>query len=87
MIILVTGVGGLIGSKFSKWLVDNIPEVQVVGIDDLSGGYIENVTEKVAFFELSLNNFEETEKIFNRYSFDYVFHFAAYAAEGLVSIY
>ena len=83
MIILVTCVAGLIGSRFSKWLIENLPGVQIIGIDDLSGGYLENIPEKVKFFKFSLNNYQEIENIFEEYSFDYIFHFAAYAAEGL----
>jgi len=42
MNILITGVAGLIGSRFASWVVENTDNV-VIGIDDLSGGYVENV--------------------------------------------
>ena len=38
-VVLITGVGGLLGSRFSKWLIDSKRDVRVVGIDDFSGGY------------------------------------------------
>mgnify|MGYP000359474438 CR=1 FL=1 len=40
--ILITGVAGLLGSRLADWLVENT-EHEVIGIDDLSGGYIDNV--------------------------------------------
>ena len=40
--ILITGVGGLLGSRLADWIINNTDN-QVVGIDDFSGGYIENV--------------------------------------------
>lgn len=78
MKILITGVAGLMGSRFADWVIDNIPNVEVIGVDDLSGGYIENVNPKVRFKKLDLaQDFDFKENV------DYVFHFAAYAAEGL----
>ena len=56
--------------------------VQVIGIDNLSGGYLENINEKVIFRELDLANNLPSD-LFDNYKFDYVFHMAAYAAEGL----
>ena len=46
MNILITGVAGLLGSNLADWIVANT-EHKVVGIDDLSGGYIENVPKKL----------------------------------------
>tara|TARA_R110000823_G_scaffold207280_2_gene337897 strand:- start:550 stop:1545 length:996 start_codon:yes stop_codon:yes gene_type:complete len=83
MYILVTGTAGLLGSKFTEWLPGNLKDVIIVGIDDLSGGYLENVPDKTEFFNISLNNYKKVEEIFQSYKFDYIFHFAAYAAEGL----
>lgn len=81
--ILVTGNGGLLGSKFAEWLLENLKDVIVVGIDDLSGGYLESIHDKTEFFNISLNDYQKVEEIFQSYNFDYIFHFAAYAAEGL----
>lgn len=83
MFVLVTGVGGLIGSKFTEWLFLNIPDINIVGIDDLSGGYIENIPVKTIFNKISLDDKIKVEEIFLKYKFEYVFHFAAYAPEGL----
>jgi UDP-glucose 4-epimerase len=54
--ILITGVAGLLGSRLSDWIIENKPEVQIVGIDDLSGGYIENVNSKVELWQMNLVN-------------------------------
>lgn len=80
--ILITGVAGLIGSRMSDWIIENHPEYEVVGIDNLFGGYIENVNDKVVFYKRDLST-DNISDIFEQYKFEYVYHFAAYAAEGL----
>ena len=82
MNILITGVAGLLGSRLADWIVENIPDAYVVGMDDLSGGYKENVNKKVHFWQMDLIH-HPIENCFENHRFDYVFHFAAYAAEGL----
>jgi UDP-glucose 4-epimerase len=82
MKILITGVAGLLGSRLSDYIIENHPEVHIVGIDDMSGGYRENVNSKVELWEMNLVNGNISE-CFERHQFDYVYHFAAYAAEGL----
>ena len=82
MNILITGVAGLLGSRLANWIIINKSNCNVIGIDDLSGGYTQNINPEVKFYKLDLVNSSVTE-IFEKYNFDYVFHFAAYAAEGL----
>lgn len=82
MKILITGVAGLLGSRLSDYIIENHRDVHIVGIDDMSGGYIENVNPKVELWEMNLVNGNISE-CFERHQFDYVYHFAAYAAEGL----
>lgn len=82
MNVLITGVAGLLGSRLADWIIENKPGVNVVGIDDLSGGYIENIHPKVTLAKLNLAD-HDFSRLFEDYKFDYVFHFAAYAAEGL----
>ena len=83
MKILITGIAGLIGSRFADWVIENKPDVEIVGIDDLSGGYFENVNPKlIEFRKINLVN-GDISKCFEEHKFDYVYHFAAYAAEGL----
>ena len=84
MTVLINGVAGLLGSRMASWILDNIPECEVFGIDDLSGGYIENIDTRVKFYKVDCAD-DEFEKIFGIIKPDYVYHFAAYAAEGLSS--
>ncbi len=82
MKILITGVAGFLGSKFADWVVANYPTTEIVGIDDLSGGYIENVNSNVTLFQMNIVD-DPIENCFSSNQFDYVFHFAAYAPETL----
>ena len=82
MKILITGVAGLLGARMADWLIENNPESTVIGIDDLSGGYLENINKDVKFYNLNLVS-DSLDDIFNIWKPDYVYHFAAYAAEGL----
>lgn len=84
MNILITGVAGLLGSRLADYIVENHPECTIIGIDDLSGGYRENVNDKVKFHPLNLVTQTKTiQGLFDYYKPSIVFHFAAYAAEGL----
>lgn len=83
MKVLITGVAGLLGSRLADWIIEN-NKAQVFGVDDLSGGYIENVNKKVKFYKINLaKDTNKLDSLFEKHKFDYVFHFAAYAAEGL----
>ena len=79
--ILITGVAGLLGANFSRYLLDK--GHNVAGIDDLSGGYLESVPSGVTFYKLDLKDDKEVDRIFDIERPDFVYHFAAYAAEGL----
>ena len=52
MRILITGVAGLIGSRMADWILSNYPEHEVIGIDNLSGGYKENIHPQVKFYKI-----------------------------------
>ena len=81
--ILITGVAGLLGSRLADWIIENKgDEYQVIGVDDLSGGFEENIHPDVKFWQMDLVN-HPIENIFEAHKIDYVYHFAAYAAEGL----
>jgi UDP-glucose 4-epimerase len=81
--VLITGVAGLIGSRLATWILDNT-DYEVIGIDDLSGGYIENVDDRVNFYRLDLvNQVKEISNIFKSHRIKIIYHMAAYAAEGL----
>lgn len=82
--VLITGAAGLIGSRLADWILENKPEYKVVGLDDLSGGYKENINPKMYFHKINLvTQVEEVKALFLSEQPEYVFHLAAYAAEGL----
>ena len=84
--ILITGVAGLLGSRLADWIIENQPNTTVIGIDDLSGGYVENVNDSVKFVNLNLSSPtapEQLNALFQEHQPNIVYHFAAYAAEAL----
>jgi len=80
-ISLITGGAGFMGSHVAEHLLSLGHEVVV--LDDLSGGFVENVPKGATFVEGSILNEELIEYVFRKYNFRYVYHVAAYAAEGL----
>jgi UDP-glucose 4-epimerase len=80
--VVITGVAGLLGSRLAKWIVENKPEYKVIGIDNLSGGYEEHIDSRVIFYKADLAS-DDLNGIFSSHQVEYVYHFSAYAAEGL----
>jgi UDP-glucose 4-epimerase len=78
---LVTGGAGFIGSHVAHELVSRGHQVTV--LDDLSGGYSDNLPLQAEFVRGSVTDERQVGAVFDRRRFDYVFHLAAYAAEGL----
>jgi UDP-glucose 4-epimerase len=78
---LVTGGAGFMGSHVAQHLV-RIGH-RVVVLDDLSGGCAENVPAGAAFVTGSILDHELIDRLFAEHRFTYVYHLAAYAAEGL----
>ena len=81
MSVLVTGGAGFIGSHVAKQLIEQGREVII--LDDLSGGFRSNLPERATFILGSILDVALVERIFRQYKIDYIFHLAAYAAEGL----
>jgi UDP-glucose 4-epimerase len=78
---LVTGAAGFIGSHVVDALLAEGHDV--VALDDLSGGSIENVNAAATWIQASVVDSETITRLCERERFTYVFHLAAYAAEGL----
>jgi UDP-glucose 4-epimerase len=81
MKVLITGVAGLLGANFSRYLLSK--GYEVVGIDNLSGGYMDFIPPGVTFYKADLTHQDAIKQIFAKEKPDYVYHFAAYAAVGL----
>jgi UDP-glucose 4-epimerase len=79
--ILVTGGAGFLGSHVANCLIQRGHNVVV--IDDLSGGYRRNIPAAAEFYQASICDDTVVLRLFEQYHFRSVFHFAAYAAEGL----
>jgi len=78
MFCVVTGAAGFMGSHLVTALLDKGHEV--LGIDDLSGGFMENVDRRSRFIARDLSEGPIRLNIFKP---DILFHLAADAAEGL----
>jgi UDP-glucose 4-epimerase len=79
--VLVTGGAGFIGSHVADGLVRSGRTVTV--LDDLSGGFPDNLPAGARFVEGSVTDHALVDRLFAESRFDGVFHLAAYAAEGL----
>ena len=69
---LVTGGAGFMGSHVAEHLLCMGHDVVV--LDDLSGGFRDNVPPKAAFVQGSVLDHDLINRLFDRYSFDYVYH-------------
>lgn len=78
---LITGGAGFIGSHVARHCLAAGHEVIVV--DDLSGGFEDHVPDGAHFIKGSVTDESFVSDLFSSYRFDYVYHLAAYAAEGL----
>jgi UDP-glucose 4-epimerase len=79
--VLVTGGAGFIGS----FVAANLQQrgYNVIVLDDLSGGDMDNIPPATEFVEGSILDVALLDDLFNTHHFTQVFHLAAYAAEGL----
>ena len=79
--VLVTGAAGFIGSHVAEHCLKL--GMNVVAVDDLSGGFLENVPRQATFVNVDLKDPGKVTEIAKHGPFDYIYHLAAYAAEGL----
>src|SRR5437868_4093097 len=79
--VLVTGAAGFIGSHVADECLKL--GMDVVATDDLSGGFQENVPSAAAWVGGDIADPDFVESLWSSGPYDYVYHVAAYAAEGL----
>jgi UDP-glucose 4-epimerase len=79
MKVLITGVAGFMGSHLADEFIKR--GHSVVGIDNLLGGYYENIPDAVEFYKKDLGNFDLVADHFN--GIDLVVNTACTAYEGL----
>lgn len=82
--VLITGCAGMIGSNLVHYLLENT-DWHIIGVDDLSGGYLENLPGNEDRFEFGRYDVSRDglNTLFRKIKPDIVYHAAAYAAEGL----
>lgn len=81
-VCLVTGAAGFLGAHLVREL-QRCGAASIVALDDLSGGFRENVPAGVTFVEGSVTDRLLVDALFREHRLTYVYHLAAYAAEGL----
>ena len=81
--VLVTGAAGFIGSHVANYCSD-VLGMDVIAVDDMSGGFEQNINPNYTFVRGDLKDDEFIELLFKQHGpFTYVYHLAAYAAEGM----
>lgn len=81
MNILVTGCAGFLGSHLSEKLVAE--GHFVVGIDNMVGGYADNIMPGVKYYELDCLERAEVLTVIKRHNIQLVYHLASACHEGL----
>lgn len=77
--VFITGVAGFLGSHLADRLLER--GHRVIGVDNLIGGYLDNVSPGVEFYQVDCNNNEAMVKAMR--NVDVVYHCACTAYEGL----
>ncbi len=81
--ILITGSAGFMGSHLYDYIFEHYGDkYEVYGIDDLSGGFMRNISQPKYFTKLDLRDRKKTCAYIARLKPVTVFHFAADATEG-----
>ena len=89
MKIFITGCCGFIGFNFANFLAKSNKKLRIIGIDNLNNYYSVDLKKKrlkelnknknFIFHKIDINQYEKLKKLYKKYAFNYVFHFAAQA--------
>jgi len=82
MHIFITGIAGFLGSNLAEYYIKK--GYKISGCDNLIGGDIENLNEKITFYQGDCEKLDFMTRIMK--DVDVICHAAAYAHEGLSSI-
>ena len=77
--VFITGIAGFLGSHIADAFLEK--GYHVAGVDNLIGGYLDNVPKEAEFYQIDLNNFESLKD--KMMGYDLVYHTACTAYEGL----
>jgi UDP-glucose 4-epimerase len=77
--VLITGIAGFMGSHMADDFLSK--GYEVCGIDNLIGGYEDNIPSEAEFYNADCSNFDQIESLFK--GVDFVIHTACTAYEGL----
>lgn len=78
MRIFITGAAGFLGSHLADRMIELGHEV--IGVDNMVGGFMENVNPKMKFYEADCNDLEKMKELMK--GCDIVFHGACTAHDG-----
>lgn len=81
MKILVTGAAGFMGGHLVDYLIKQ-KEHEIFAVDDLSGGYEDNVSSKAHFTKLDLRDRKKVEQYIAKVKPELLYYLAADASEG-----
>ncbi|MEZ6063174.1 MAG: NAD-dependent epimerase/dehydratase family protein [Planctomycetaceae bacterium] len=85
--VLITGGAGFLGSHVVRGMLNDerYAGLKLLVLDDLSGGFLQNIPDSpcIEFVQGSILDDAAVDRIFREHTIRFVFHLAAYAAEGL----
>lgn len=89
MRVIITGAAGFIGSRLCEYLLETQKDIEIIAIDDLSGGFTTNVPQdsRLIFLKADFTNKQDQlfieQEIQKVNKLDYIWHLGSIACEGL----
>lgn len=66
MKILITGIAGFVGSTLARKLIEELPSIQIIGVDNLSYGSMARISDfqdKMDFYEVDVKDLSHQESL------------------------